>query len=454
MVRKDIPNYPTEPLKCWDEAKALRRKYYEDYLTAHEKGAIRWAGGAWSFSAIPDGLGDDVYCITSEPYGATIAFFKEFAMKCQDASEAAGYARDLCAYMRNYWGSALRDEYILADGRIVKGFPTPDFIWQDHICCSHAKWYQVLREIEKKVKGKDIPMYCIDVSVGSHIPNLHDELTDWRLEYVTRQLLDGIEWLEKVTGRRFDDKKMIDAIYNEMRSTSLWAEICVWNANVPAPLDEKSMYSLYVLGTLMKHKKECVDFYEKLLAEVKDRVRRGIAACAHERCRIITDTQPPWGFLSIFRYLEREYGCVSVGSLYTFGLIGMWEVKEDGSLGPKTVPPKSALKDRETAVRMYAEWMLNKPEWPHFFNPRVKSELIIKIAKQWKLDGVALHYNRGCEGLSVHITQNRLDILRAGIPVMAFEGNMGDEREFDMPRTLARFDMFMESLGLSKIKKE
>jgi hypothetical protein len=31
---------------------------------------------------------------------------------------------------------------------------------------------------------------------------------------------------------------------------------------------------------------------------------------------------------------------------------------------------------------------------------------------------------------------------------------MGDEREFDLPRTLARFDMFMESLGLSKIKKE
>ena len=38
----------------------------------------------------------------------------------------------------------------------------------------------------------------------------------------------------------------------------------------------------------------------------------------------MSDTQPPWGFLKVFRYLE-EYGAVSVGSLYTFGLEGIWE---------------------------------------------------------------------------------------------------------------------------------
>jgi len=35
---------------------------------------------------------------------------------------------------------------------------------------------------------------------------------------------------------------------------------------------------------------------------------------------------------------------------------------------------------------------------------------------------------------------------------MPFEGNMGDEREFDLERTMKRVDAFMESLNIEKIK--
>ena len=76
--------------------------------------------------------------------------------------------------------------------------------------------------------------------------------------------------------------------------------------------------------------------------------------------------------------------------------------------------------------------------------------MMVRIAKEWKLDGVMLHYNRGCEGLSVGIAENRLGIQAAGYPVMTFEGNMGDEREFDEARTVGRIDTFMESLGIKK----
>jgi benzoyl-CoA reductase subunit B len=61
-----------------------------------------------------------------------------------------------------------------------------------------------------------------------------------------------------------------------------------------------------------------------------------------------------------------------------------------------------------------------------------------------------LHYNRGCEGLSLGIAENRLGLLEAGFPVMTFEGNMGDEREFDLARTRTRVDTFMETLDFKK----
>ena len=182
----------------------------------------------------------------------------------------------------------------------------------------------------------------------------------------------------------------------------------------------------------------------------KDRIDRGVAAVGNETYRVMSDTQPPWGFLKVFRYLEK-FGCVSVGSLYTFGLEGMWNYTEDGRLVPRPLP-ENKPRTREEAARALVEWHLHKPEYQHFYSPNFKSKMMLAIARDWHLDGVMLHYNRGCEGLSLGIAENRLALQNAGFPVMTFEGNMGDEREFDEARTAARIDAFMETLGAPKIE--
>jgi benzoyl-CoA reductase subunit B len=433
-----MAEYKTEPLKCWQKAKELRLKYYQEYQEAHSKGGIRWTGGAWSFDAIPAGLGRDVYNVTGEPYAASIAFDKKLSLECLEAAEAKGWARDLCSYMRNYWGSMYLGKYAFGGE-----YPDPDFCFQDHICCSHGKWYQHVAEY------KNIPYFCIDVSVGPY-----NDLDENRLMFVVNQMHEAIEWLEKTTGRKYQDELLIEAVENETRSTSTWAEICCLNMAKPAPLDEKTMYSLYVHGTLAKHSKEVADFYEELRDEVKYRVENHIAAVPGEKCRLMSDTQPPWGFLKIFRYLEK-FGAVSVGSLYTFGLIGIWETKPDGSWGPRTTPMQMGQKisSRDQALRVLADWNLSKPEWQHFYDPNLKTDMMLQIVKQWQLDGVMLHLNRGCEGLSCGIMENRLGIAKAGVPVMTFEGNMGDEREFDEKRVVERIDSFMETLGVEIIGK-
>jgi benzoyl-CoA reductase subunit B len=450
MTTATKTRYPTEPLKTWKKSKELRDDFYRLYVGAKDKGGLRWLGGAWTFSAVPSGLGDDVWSVTSEPYAASIAFQKEFSLRCLEATERAGYARDLCSYMRNYWGSIILDEWAFPDPETGKRppFPKADFIWQSHICCSHAKWYQVVSDLEG-----GLPMYCVDN--GSSPSQLLEE-NPHALQYVADQLNEGIEWLEKVTGRTFDDEKYAEAVKAEMRSTSAWAAICTENKAVPAPMDEKSMYSYYVHGTLRKHDPVIADFYEEVLAEMRDRRERGVAACALERARVMSDTQPPWGFLPVFRYLEK-FGCVSIGSLYTFALVGMWEDQPDGSWGPRkpyfhdsdTWPMNS----REEVSRAYAHWSMQKPQWQHFYHPDYKSRMMVRIAKEWGLDGVMLHFNRGCEGLSLGIAENALALKKAGIAVTYFEGNMADEREFDLPRSQTRIDAFMETLELDRLEK-
>ena len=197
------------------------------------------------------------------------------------------------------------------------------------------------------------------------------------------------------------------------------------------------MYSLYVLGTLMKHDRRVADFYEELRDEVEDRVADGIAAVGQRALPGDVATPSRRGrFLEVFRYLE-EFGCVSVGSLYTFAPDRHLGGQAGRHLGAADHADGAGHRRSRTATRrcaLLADWNLSKPEWQHFYSPHLKSEMMIRIAKEWKLDGVMLHYNRGCEGLTVGIAENRLALIEAGFPVMTFEGNMGDEREFDEGR--------------------
>ncbi len=434
-----MAKYPTEPIKCWDKAKELRNKFYENYERAHKKGGLRVMGSAWALDAVTMGLGRDVYWITGEPYAASCAFDRPLSSKFLEAAENFGFSRDLCSYMRNYWGSIIAKKYAFGGS-----FPKPDFAFTQHICCSHGKWYQNAVELE----GGDVPLYVIDVGAGPY-PPFESEMYEHRVRYIADQILDSIEWMQEVTGRKYNDELLIEGCWNDIRSTHTWAKICMLNRTIPAPLDEKSIYSLYVFGTLQKSNGEFAEFYEELLEEVEDRVKRGIAAVGNEQARVISDTQPPWGFLKIYRYLE-SWGVVSIGSLYTFGLEGMWLYdKENNDLMPRPMP-EDKPKTREEACMMIADWHLSKPEYQHFYSPEYKTMMMDAIVKKWKCDGIILHYNRGCEGLSVGIAENRLGLLKRGNKVMTYEGNMGDEREFDLTATESRFDIFLESLGLKK----
>jgi benzoyl-CoA reductase subunit B len=445
----DLKRYPTESFKCWGKAKDIRSRYYQRFADTENYPGLRWVGSAWTADAIPAGLGDDLYLLTSEPYGASLAFNSSLNRRMQEEAESRNWAHDLCAYMRSYWGSMYLDEYLVGDELVP--WPHVDFIWQMQICCSHSKWYQTVSEY------KGVPQYYFDIGVGPY--DLRKAATAEgmeasKLQYVVNQWLTGIEFLEETTGRTFDDEKMYRAMEHEFRSTSLWAEICTLNKAVPAPLDEKSMYAFYALGTLNKASKEVADFYEELRDEMKDRVARGIGSLATERSRVISDSQPPWGFLSVYRYMEK-FGVVSVGSMYTFGLEGIFQEEPDGTLKERITPMDRGVRltSRERALTVYADWYLSKPMYQIFYGSKIKSEFMKKIIEQWKIDGVLIHLNRGCEGTVIGSMENRLAIAETGVPVMTYEGNMGDEREFDMGRVMSRIDSFMETLGLELVSE-
>jgi benzoyl-CoA reductase subunit B len=437
-----MAKYKTKGLDCWGRAKELRTRYYQDYKEAHDRGALRWEGGAWSFDAIPQALEGEVHGLTEEPYGASVGANPEVQVRYQEAAEGKwGCANDLCAYLRNYWGSIILNEFVFGGE-----WPKADFVFQNHICCSHAKWLQVAAEIE----GGDVPFFCFDVGVGAY-----DKIGERQINYVVEQLYDGIDFLEKTTGRKLDDEKLIQNVCNTYNSACYWAKTCELNQAIPAPLDEKTMFSLYVLGTLEKSNIDIANFYKnELYPEVKDRVANQIAAVGGEQCRMLGDSQPPWGFLRIFRYLE-TYGVVSVASLYTFSLIGWWTFNEKGDVVPYPTLEEQGItiKNREQALRLLTEGELKgKLMWAPFYGATYKNDIVTKLAKQWKCDAAIIHLNRGCEGTAQHQMEMKIAVQNMGLPVLTFEGNMADERQFDEGRTRRLIDLFItETLGLKKV---
>ena len=422
-------SYKTEPLKCWQKAKELRSQYYRDYAEAHEKGALRYIGGAWNIDAAPKGLNSEVYSLTGEPYAASCAYNPEFSARALEKAHAYGFAKDMCAYFRNYIGSVLLDEYVFGGP-----MPRPDFIWQSHICCTHSKWYENVSEIEG-----GIPSYFIDIGATASPP--FAKIQPHQIDYIAGQLLDGIDWLQDITGKTFNDEKFLQAAKYYMNSMYKWARVCELNQNIPAPLGEKEMFSLYVLSTLERAAKWVEDFYDELYEEVKDRVKRGIAAIPNEQIRLMTDSQPPWTFLDMWRYFEKNYNAISIGSVYTYSLEGAWEVN-DGILMPKE--PIDTGNSRESACRALAEYELYKPIYQAFYHADYKSQLMIMIAKQWHVNGVILHMNLGCEGSSIGVLENRIALQKAGFPCLMVEGSMADEAQIDRARTFRMIQIFMD----------
>ncbi|EFK08272.1 putative benzoyl-CoA reductase, bzd-type, O subunit [delta proteobacterium NaphS2] len=444
MVEK---KYKTAPLKSWDKAKEIRLNIYKEIAEAKSKGKVLLGGGAESLIALPTGF--DYAMLVGEPYGAAISYLAKSDpdeyMKYVEASEHAGYPRDLCAYMRNYIGSILRDKYVFGGP-----FPKIDFYLQAGFCDTHSKWYQAVSDITGR------PYFSLDlVPFDWEIEGESEKTKDLKRKYIVDQIHEAIAWMEKQTGREFNDETFIQGVLNECESTSLWAKVCIANRAIPAPLDEKTMLSLYVLAVIGRPRNDVVEFYRELLDEVEDRVANQIAANPYETARIITDSQPPWFALDLFRLLE-TYGVVSVGAHYTFGLSGGWEYDEENKTweAGKTPQEKGVeVKTRDEAANVLADWWLRTGTVCRGVrhSGAGKIQRIMDMVDRWKVDGAIVHLNRGCEGTSLGQMDIVSSLLERGLPTMTYEGNHADPREYDENRTFARIESFMETMGLKQL---
>jgi len=428
-------DYPTKPLECWGRMKEIRRQHMKELWQAKERGGVVAIGTAEVFQSLPAGLGEFAGFGFGPNFGA-IMDDRDLAVRCLEATEARGFGRDFCGICRINLGSMFLGIQLRSrSGETLK----PDFCYQVHACEPLGKTGQIMSEYY------GVPYFVLEV------PPIDNEDA---MDFLIAQLLDAIEWMERVTGRKYDDERLREAALNEWHSMVLWAKICERQKNVPAPLDLRHLASLSILMWNMKHKRETVEFCRLLLAEVEDRVRNGISARGFERKRLFHAGGWPWFYARILR-LPEAYGAVFIGTHTSFGAWGAWEVTEEGSWRPARTPEERglSLRTREEILRCLAELYMVYSGILRTFTLTNRVEEILRMVRDWRTDGVVFNFDYSCKGMTAGLTEAKLAMQREGIPTTHYELPQTDPRDLDVRQVEDRLECFLESLGLTRLDR-
>ena len=424
--------YETRPLDCWKKMKELRRDHVRHLWESKEKGVPLIIGTAEIFQALPAGLGDYAGFGFGPNFGRIIRD-PNLTAQCLEALEARGYGRDICGVCRVNLGSMLLGlQTVDRSGQLVQ----PDFCYQIHACDPLGKASQFLSEYY------NIPYFVLD------IPPIVNETTR---KYLLTQMLDAIEWMEKVSGKRYDDKKLIEAVYNETDSMILWARVCQLNQAIPAPVDLRHLASLVMPLWTSKHKRETVEYLQVLFDEVQERVKKQISARGFERLRLIHWGQWPWYFPRLLRVPEK-YGALFIGSNASFGVYAAYSLTDDGSwvVADSLREQGIVLKTREEALNVLIDFYVNNPTIQSLFPFSANTKSQVQLMEQWHTQAAVFNLSYDCKGMTSGQLEARLAIQKRGFPTLLYEVSSCDPRDFDEVQVTDRLDSFLESLGLSK----
>ena len=430
--------YQVKPLACWGKMKELRRKQAREIWEAKKQGRILILGLLDSVTALPSGLGNAVV-FTLGPYFGKIMDDPALAIQCCEATEARGFGPDTCATLRIQLGSI----YLGFHNRSRTGERVvPDFCLELHLCSAQSK---IAREMSEHYR---IPMFSVEMPP---FPNAQDYFVD--------QMQAAIQWMEKITGKTYDDEKLIQAVHTEWQSRVHWARICQLIQNVPAPLDQRMLASVSVMLQVAKTSNpEVAEFLGMLLEETRDRVRDGVSALGVERARLLHEGFWPqyasgaWAPGAMLR-AGAQYGAVFVGSRNSFGYYGAWDIQPDGGWEPsQTLEERGiTLHNRQEALRSLADlFLVHAPTIQEFqLGPRVTN--LLAMVRDWKINGVVFNLDRSCHGMTPALLECRLALQKQGVPTTFYEASYCDPREFNRVKVAETLESFFEGLGLPKL---
>jgi benzoyl-CoA reductase/2-hydroxyglutaryl-CoA dehydratase subunit BcrC/BadD/HgdB len=398
-----MPKYPR--LQSLKEINAVMTRYY-----VQRKALARLKPLAYVTSGAPVEIMEAMGILTLYPenYGALCGARGAAVGLCQVA-EASGYPSDLCSYARSHVGAVLQPKQAP-----LKGMPRPDLL----VCCSNIcgtvlKWYEALATLY------EVPLFLLDVPFQRTTP-----AEPHVVAYVADQLHEFVEWLETHTRRRLKPDKLHSALALSRKAVALWQEILSFGQYRPSPINAPDLFVAMAPVVALRGTRQAVDCYQRLRAELEERVSQSVGAVPGERHRLLWDNIAIWYRLYRFFRPFMDAGVCFVADTYT----NAWTVEMD------VEEPFDSLARAYTGV---------------FINVDLPTRLhtIVRLARSFQVDGMVMHANRSCKPFSIAQSDVRGTLRdELGLPTLILEADMCDARLYNEGAVRERVSAFLEML--------
>lgn len=392
-------------IKATEQMKQLMIDYYIDAKAAEGTDKpVCWitSGGPVEFL-----IAMDVIPVYPENHGAMCGASR-MSVELAEVAEKMGFSRDVCSYARGDIGSAI------THGGPIGGLPKPDFLLAcNNICGTVFKWYQEL------ARYFDVPLFLMDT------PFIHKEKTEHATDYVRKQCLELVDFLEEQTGKIFSEERFAEVALLSVEAVELWKQVLETAEHRPSPFTCFDAFIHMAPIVTLRGKQEVVDYYELLRDEMLQRIEDGVSAVPEEKFRLIWDNIPIWYEMRNLGNLFASNNACLVADTYT----NAWAVDI------RIDDPLTSMAD--AYMKVYLNISID-----------LMVEQLLNLVERYDADGLVMHSNRSCKPYSL----GQYDLARevtekTGKPVLIIEADMTDSRVYSEAQVRERVEAFIESLG-------
>jgi len=298
--------------------------------------------------------------------------------------------------------------------------PIPDaVVWTSQVCDNTAKSNELV------VDQSHAPGFYLEV------PYRFGEVS---ARFLAGELEDLSNGLERITGKKLDIDRFVEALRLSQKSVGLLQEIEVLRRAVPCPATNIVGTQILNIGWLFMGQPESVAYLELVRDELKARIVAGKGVIPKENFRLISLFIPPSHSWRLLHWMQREHGASVVAEPYCthWGDID-WDFKN----------PFLTL-----ARRMYSNPISKEMQGP------VEEGLIedsVNDALKSKADGAIYWAHIGCRQTcaTIRITKDALRD-RAGIPTLVLDCDLTDPSFVSDDAIKEKLEGFFETLAENK----
>lgn len=325
-------------------------------------------------------------------------------------SESDGYSNDICAYAR------ISLAYMKLKDVKEQNMPQPDFVLCcNNICNCMIKWY------ENIAKELNIPLILIDIPF-----NPDYEVSDAQIAYVKGQFLAAIKQLEEITGKKWSDEKFKEVMKISNRTSRAWLEATSYTKYKPSPLNGFDLLNHMAVAVCARGTIDAAEAFETLLEEYKKAVKEGTSTFhAEEKYRIMFEGIACWPHLRVTSKGLKSRGMNMVATIYAdaFGFI---------------------YDDFDGLIRAYCRV-------PNSISLELARDKRVALVKKCSAEGLLVHTNRSCKLWSGFMYEMSRQIgEECGIPVVSFDGDQADPRNFSEAQYETRVQGLAEIMEANK----